>query len=77
MWRDTHQLGSQTYRLRIYIAIDHDDEYLLEDGSENKVEVISTSISLHSFAIIREAMSVVSGDIVSDEHGRTGVIIPC
>ena len=39
-WRDTHQVGGQTYRLRIYIAIDHDDEYLLNDGNENKVERI-------------------------------------
>ena len=31
-WRDTHSLGGTQFRLKVYLAVDHDDDFLL-DGS--------------------------------------------
>ncbi|KAH6908593.1 NAD-dependent epimerase/dehydratase [Coprinopsis sp. MPI-PUGE-AT-0042] len=36
-WRDTASIGAP-YRTHIYLAIDHDDDFLLSDSSRNKAE---------------------------------------
>lgn len=39
-WRDTHSLGGTRYHIRVYLAIDHDDHFLLNPSGGNKAEVI-------------------------------------
>ncbi|EFI26813.1 NAD-dependent epimerase/dehydratase [Coprinopsis cinerea okayama7 len=46
-WRDLHSLGGKRYRVAIYLAIDHDDEFLLADQGPNKAEALLRS---HGFS---------------------------
>ena len=39
-WRDTHRLGGTCFRLKVYLAIDCDDKYLLESDHDNKAAPI-------------------------------------
>ncbi|KZT20645.1 glycosyltransferase family 2 protein [Neolentinus lepideus HHB14362 ss-1] len=39
-WRDRHNLGGDRYTVRVYLAIDHDDDYLLGSGGGNRVAVM-------------------------------------
>ncbi|TFK56259.1 glycosyltransferase family 2 protein [Heliocybe sulcata] len=35
-WRDRHSLGGDRYNVRVYLAVDHDDNFLLGAGTDNR-----------------------------------------